>query len=191
MKEIYYDRKTKMYFAKKLYSDVSGEELCDQAIYVEAYSRNPHIGNKSVVFGVGEVSDVKKVFSAKLYDVVNRKLVFLTTIIPETAVRYIPVQPKLSASKNVDCFQLADTQLGTEQTIDKTVCSGRLRYSRQPDSLSIEERDRLLLEHDEIVGVDPVCPRSYLLELQSAGREQSLCYDGFKRRITDKTTKDL
>lgn len=176
MKNIYYDRKTKMYFATKLYSDVSGEQLEGQAIYVEAYSRNPRIGNTTVVFGVGEVADIKKVFSAKLYDVVNRKLVYITQIIPESAVIYIPVQPKLVNSRSVDCFQLADSQLGTEQTNDKTVCSGRLRYSRQPDSLSLDERDKLLAQRDEELGVSPVDINSYLLELQSAGREQQLFY---------------
>jgi len=146
----------KSYYAVELYSDISEQKIFNYGFLINCYSRSHNIEGISFVCSEEELKKIKNYdksipskYQIQIYDYFDIITVFVVSTIPRNSYIYINSVPNLKDSKaNETVFTIANKQVDNEIVIDKTTYSGRLSSNTTDDFVSLEYRDRKLLERD-------------------------------------------
>lgn len=127
--------------------DSCGKKLSKYGIYQECFSRSKYVDNSFKIL----CSDCrrKNKYQEKLFDVVFNRFVIVCSSFPKSSFPYLVTFPGFKNVKSLSVFDVADKQIDNEVTEDNTVLSNRLQHDYNPNLL--EERDRKLLEKDELL----------------------------------------
>jgi hypothetical protein len=155
MNKIYYKelQGKKRFFTINLESDVTKEKIEKIGFLIRCFSNK--LENKTFVCSENEFKIIKKgqinpVYNVKLYDYYEINFIYNFSNLPSGSLVFIDDTPVLKNSKgDFDVFSLATKQVDNEIINDNTVFSGRKEYLREKDSISIEERDRRLIDRDK------------------------------------------
>ena len=164
----------KYYVAKDIISDISGKKIENMGYLIRGFSINKKIGRKNFIISQEELdkinnkdSDINVLYSPSLYEFYDIIQIFIVSKIPKGAYLRTDNVPRLKNSKGeLNVFNAVEKQIGNETIDDNTVYANRAIFKRQEGSLTLEERDQKLLEHDLQLDTELVDPVSYLKELQ-------------------------
>lgn len=172
---------TRTYFAlQPVFSDITGKEIKDHYCFYIRYFSKKGFEAQEFVCSEEEAKKIKSndssispVYSPRLYEYVEHKVLNIVPLIPKGAFLHINTTPNLKTSRgDLSSLSLATKQLSDEVVIDKTRFSGKVCSSSDYESL--EARDRFLLDLDEEKELFSDYPDEYLRSLQSLGEVAAL-----------------